>query len=203
MGARKPLAPELTPDPWLIVNVYMSADDVTIADGRSWYVRAHAIACELAPGDPATGAGVLAALSPQMGWLRNVALAREYVATSKAPKGITGDNALKAEKILSGAFSPLEILGGDKVRAFYACIIDPGNVESVCIDRHAFDVAVGRVTSDETRKALRRVGVYDAFAAAYREAARILSELFGETILPSQVHVVTWVVWRKLKGIED
>ena len=203
MGKRKPLAPELRPNVENIVNTFFSASDEDLAAGMEWYSVAHAHAVRIAGDDGAAiGAGVIAALSPQLGWTYNLELAERAFRDEKA-SGCVGANTNKANSIMWHYADPLDILGGQKVRAFYLAILEPHHVTAVVIDRHAFDIAVGRVTDDVTRRVLARVGVYEIFADAYRAAAHIISEAFGETVAPSAVQAVTWLAWRRNKGIVD
>lgn len=180
-----------TPKTRHILEVFAAATVAEIEEGLSWYADAHAVATHLDPEDPARAAGVLAALSPRTNWGRNVNLAARAYADGAASRTMRMC-VEAADRILAGA-DPLEVLAGPKVRAFYACIADPGCPE-VVVDRHAFDVAVGRVTNDTTRNALARVGVYERFAHHYTLAADRLD------LLPSQVQSVTWLAWRRLKG---
>lgn len=167
--------------------------------GINWYRTAHALARRLDPVRPELAAGVIAALSPMMDWDRNVMLAiRAY--EDGAASGALFGNVAKANAIMAGA-EPLEVLGGKKVRNFFAAIADPESDEAVCIDRHAFDVAMGRVTNDKTRTALARVGVYEEFQTAYIRAAATLTKQTGDHYTPAMVQAVTWVTWRRLKGL--
>lgn len=188
-----------------ITRTYRAATDDQRAHGRRWYADAHRIALELVPTDRtgATGAAVLAALSPRTQWTQNVNAARWAVAHSDMPRDAfaqaaptTGDNARKAWRILQGE-APLDVLGGQKVRAFYECIRTAGDHrQAVCVDMHAHDIAVGRVTDDATRGTLSTIKGYGAIADAYRRAARILSREAGREISPCEVQAATWVAWR-------
>lgn len=202
MGKRKPLAADQTPDVTNILTTFFGATDDELARGAGWYSEAHRIALELEPDDVRIGAGVIAALSPQTAWGErkgeNIELARRAFADGKAT-GHTGDSCRKATAILSHWQDPEDVLGGLKVRNFYAAIVDPHSPTAVCVDRHAFDVAIGRVTDNGTRTVLARVGVYELFAEAYREAARQI----GGGITPAAVQAVTWLAWRREKGIVD
>jgi hypothetical protein len=173
-----------------ILDIYARATVAELAEGLSWYSDAHAVALALDPQNPTRAAGVIAALSPRAGWGLNVNLAARAYADGEA-SGTLGMCKGWADRILAGE-APLEVLGGRKVRAFFACISDPESRE-VVVDRHAFDVAVGRTTNDVTRKALDRAGQYDRFAHHYELAAERLD------LLPSQVQAVTWLTWRRLK----
>lgn len=182
-----------------ILAVYRQATVAELAEGLDWYSDAHKLACTLSPEDPREAAGVIAALSPMMPWDRNQALAVRAYADNRTASGALGGSVAKANRILNGE-SPEKVLGGKKVRAFYGIIADPSS-DAVCVDRHAFDIAVGQVTNNESRQALSRKGIYEAFADAYVSASKTLSEETGMDISASQVQAVTWTVWRRLKGL--
>jgi hypothetical protein len=197
-----------TPKPNMnrILEIYRQATVAELEEGLSWYKDAHAVAVALDPENPRRAAGVLAALSPRMPWERNIMLAarayeefHNYPQDSAWASGALLANCVKADRILRGE-DPLDVLGGDKVRAFFETIADPMS-DAVVVDRHAFDVAMGRVTNDESRAALGRVGMYERFAKRYVMAARHLSQETGANISASQVQAVTWTVWRRLKGL--
>ncbi len=171
-----------------IINVFRSATPEQEEHGRAWYRSAHEVASMLADGDVRTGAGLLAALSPQTAWWLNVELACEAFETG-TPRGHIGDALSKAAKILAGV-DPASVLPmGRKTGHFYRCILDPSDPVAVCIDRHAHDVAVGQRFGD-ARRGLSAYGRYSLIAHCYWEAAQRL----GET--PSTVQAVCWVVWR-------
>jgi hypothetical protein len=189
-----------------VLAVYYGASADNLRDGLSWYSTAHNEAKAMGGRREwhlARNAGIIAALSPMNSWTNNLRKARLLVSlrgkvtvAKGQPNGIgLGDNVAKAVAIYRGA-EPLDVLGGDKVRAFYRTILDPkGDIDPV-IDRHAFDIAVGQVTNDAARQALQRKGVYQQFAHVYREAALIAG------IGSAQMQAVTWVAWREAKGID-
>lgn len=183
-----------------IVDVWREHTLSELDEGLHWYEDAFAFALTLDPEHPERAAGVIAALSPMKDWRNNCILAARAYERGYA-SGALSANVAKADAILSGA-DPLEVLGGNKVRNFYRSIVNPYDPDAVCIDRHAFDISVGRVTNDPTRRALARAGVYEAFAAAYKRAARIISK-DGYDVVPAQVQAVTWGVWRRKKGLAD
>lgn len=172
-----------------ICKVYRAATADELAQGIEWYARARRIAVELDPANPERAAGVIAALSPLMPWSRNVELARRAYALGTVT-GALGANCRKAQEILDGA-DPLNVLRGQKVRAFYLTIVNPAHPDAVVVDRHAHDVAWGSITTDSTRGgALSTKKGYAEFCEAYRRAAAILG------VTPSQVQAVTWTVHR-------
>lgn len=181
-----------------IVDVWRQATVAELVAGLDWYKDANALAVELAPANPNAAAGVIAALSPMMDWEQNKVVARRAYADGKA-SGALFSNCKKADRILAGE-RPEDVLGGNKVRAFYSIIADPSST-AVCVDRHAFDIAVGRVTNNESRQALSRKGVYESFANAYVRAARVIVRETGMDVTAAQVQAVTWVTWRRLKGL--
>jgi hypothetical protein len=183
-----------------ILEVWRQATVEELSNGLPWYEDAYAFASTLDPERPERGAGVIAALSPMKNWKENCALAGRAFEQGFA-SGALSANIAKADAILSGA-DPLEVLGGHKVRNFYRSIVNPWDPDAVCIDRHAFDIAVGRITNDQSRAALKRKGMYEAFGAAYKRAARVISKE-GYDVVPAQVQAVTWTVWRRLKGLND
>lgn len=173
-----------------IVDCYRSADSRSLTEGRTWYADAAGIAASLDPIAPTRAAGVIAALSPQTSWAYNVRLARQAYALGQA-SGHTRLFCSRANAIIRDGCAPLSILGGPKVRAFYALIADPEDGYTVCVDRHAVAVALGRTLTQRERKILERAGAYDHVADAFRKAAAELGEL------PHVVQAVTWCAWRR------
>lgn len=196
-----------TPSVANILAVYGMATAEDLREGLAWYQTAHNWCVVTAgPSRPhliRRNAGIVAALSPLNGWGNNKRKAAEVISKrgrivveKGMPNGIgLGKNVEKAIAIYNGG-DPLDILGGDKVRAFYQTILDPqGDIDPV-IDRHAFDIAVGERTDEKRRGILSRKGVYAEFANAYREAAKIAG------IGSAQMQAVTWIAWRNIHGIE-
>lgn len=185
----------MTPTVDNVIYAYLSASDSDVAAGMTWYDDAHMFAKSLDPVRFHRAAGVIAALSPMNGWKNNKAKAALlYAQNGDGSRVGLRNNVRKAQAIYRGE-DALDVLGGDKVRAFYATIVDPSGDHEPVIDRHAFDIAVGRVTDDETRQALGRKGVYARFADCYREAALLAG------IGAAQMQAITWVAWRNRKKI--
>lgn len=183
----------LTPTASNVLDVFSTADPETMVEGLEWYNDAHAFAKYLSPYKISKGAGVIAALSPMMGWESNKKQAlRAFLNGTADGLGLIR-NCAKAERILYGA-DPLTVLSGNKVRAFYSTILDPNGFAIPVIDRHAFDIAVGRVTDDATRSILSKRGIYEDFGAAYVAAAKAAG------VSAPQMQAVTWVAWRKAKA---
>lgn len=185
--------PRRAPRTHRIVSTYQDANRATVKAGLTWYRDAHAAASSLDPHNPERAAGVIAALSPRLGWARNLELAARTFADGHA-SGTLGASCRAATAIYKGA-APLDVLRGPKVRAFYTLIADPSDADTVCVDRHAIDIAVGlrmTVAERDADYVLTKDGLYERFARAYRRAA----ETLGKT--PAQVQAVTWLHWRGL-----
>jgi hypothetical protein len=192
-----------------ITSTFRKASQQDRTAGRDWYRRARRLAEELDPGHVERAAAVIAVLSPRLSWEKNVELAR-LAYRWHAERGDLGcamsgtlaawpglrTNALKAFRILGGE-DPDDVVAGPKVRAFWHTIVDPSDPRAVVVDRHAIDVAAGRVLDDKVRgHLLGRKGAYDALSDQYRRAARVLSKETGEDWSPAEVQAVTWSSWR-------
>lgn len=195
----------MTPSVSNVLAVYNNASADALRGGLSWYLDAHNFARMAGGGRKrhvARNAGIIAALSPMNEWRNNKRKAAEFISlrgrvvvAKGQPNGIgLGDNVAKAIRIYKGE-DPLDVLKGDKVRAFYRTILDPtGDIDPV-VDRHAFDIAVGRRTNDKARGILQRKGVYEEFANVYREAAKVAG------IGSAQMQAITWVAWKEMHNI--
>lgn len=216
----------ITPHTRNVTRVFRAASAEDLSAGRDWYARASRLARELADSLPADhahhgdidrAAAVIAVLSPRLPWPMNVRVARQayaiaarddfwstLVMTYTQDLPVLKGNARKAGMLLATTDPTDEIVRGPKVRAFWRTIADPTDPRAVVVDRHAIDVAVGRVTDDPTRgRILGRVGAYDAVAQTYLRAARILSRELGEPITPAEVQAVTWTTWRRTRALAN
>lgn len=186
-----------------VMSIYSVATEENIREGLAWYPGAHNFAKSLDV-DIERAAGIIAALSPMSGWENNKNKAAQLyrqngivcVDGKKNGIGLSG-NVTKAQEIYAGA-KPLDVLKGNKVRAFYETIVCPESVDPLpVIDRHAFDIAVGQRTDDKSRAILDRKGVYLEFADCYRGAADVAG------ILPAQMQAITWIKWREIHKLSS
>lgn len=188
--------------------MYIRANEYDREEGLHWYQNAHDSAEVISAKYHVpieTSIGVIAALSPGRNWGINLLEAEDFIrAYTKGLRGkdlpIVGTygyrNIRKAISILEGK-PPLEILGGNKVRAFYANILDPKGSE-VTIDRHAKGLAI-RSNSIKGATAEEDAIVTNAEYPYYAKHYVKLAERLG--IIPNQLQAITWVCWRRLKGV--
>lgn len=162
--------------------------------GMAWYDSAHALALELSPNDVWRGAGIIAAFSPLTPWNRNVILARTLVESNGTMTGGTLVNSINAASRIFHGEHTLDVLKGDKTRAFASAIADPSGSTIATIDRHAHDIAVGSSDfNDSTRKIGKRV--FRELSDAYCDAA------FWVGIGVCQMQAITWLTHRRVKGV--
>lgn len=188
-----------------ILAVYKLAQLEDHIAGNNWYYQAQAISRALAETtglDPMVIAGVIAAISPQNKWDRNVFMAeqvlrvwRETGVSALKQKGYFKLGLTKVDQILALADPTHEqvctILNGQKITAFFRCI--SGDLQGVCVDGHAFNIA----THGLVRKGISSVksfGVarYRALELAYQTAATKMK------ITPAQLQAITWITYRNL-----
>ena len=180
-----------------VTRVFRDATPAQLSEGMSWYAtalefsRALGVAYDLTTEQTA---GIVAALSPRVSWGQNVNSTIVFLKSGGVECGELGANVAKSRRIYAGESND-SVLGGNKVRAFYACIMAAGITNEVCIDRHAYDVMTNARNVDATRPKMSDT-VYRLGVAAYQNAARILSKEYGYTITPAQVQAVTWTAWR-------
>jgi hypothetical protein len=188
-----------------ILAVFFAANPAELQHGSRWYPDALA-ACETIaqsyslPVD--TVAGVIAALSPNNKWQRNIIDADNicrlytlggYDDAAQCKVSTFNGNKQKALQILSG-IAPLEALGGLKVRAFYSCILGD---DSVCVDGHAFAIWKGeRIPTTKTPKISPKL--YAAIASDYRNAASTINAVMGTAYNAAQVQAITWTAWHRI-----
>jgi len=180
-----------------ITRLFRTATPEQIDTAVNWYADAHEVASALAVKNGVwigTAAGIIAACSPMLSWGANVNLAARLMKEGGLTSGYLKSNLAKANRILAGEV-PLDVLGGDKVRAFYLGIFHAGRTTAVCIDRHAWSLAVNHRYAEGNIPTLKGKR-YAAAQEAYTRAARILSIEYGRDLTPPMVQSVTWVLWR-------
>ena len=199
-----------------ILGVFALATAGELQEGLEWYGRANRVAAEIASAHGIsleTAAGVIAALSPNNRWERNIVDAENIIrvySIGGAEEALNvkvctyGKMKDKAIQILEApSMSHHEdILNGRKITAFYQCII--GCKDSCCIDGHAYSIWFGdRLTMKNVPNIGKRL--YAEICSDYVEAAEILREAGSlnrfANLTAYEVQAITWVTWRRLHGI--
>lgn len=174
--------------------------------GLSWYSTARNQAVRIAARNRVSvecAAGIISALSPRNRWERNLLdadLLLKNVAVGNLEFKVSTfhENKSRAIAIANGT-KPLDVLSGNKTRAFYQNILTPDHPHIVTVDIHAFYIALGARTIAYNLSDAQ----YAIFANAYRTACkRINKESLERVVLPSQVQAVTWTHYRVIHGFD-
>jgi len=188
-----------------IIAVYRDADAVQYNEGLAWYSDAQKAAHDIAVKyDIAVYivAAVIAALSPNNKWSRNVTNAATLIDAFLRGDGIDSVKVSTYNKMKAKAWDILAVrpdydgaktmLKGQKITSFFMDIMGEFNVT---IDGHARNIAYNErvgLADDRTNIGVRE---YRALQAAYEEAARRVG------LMPYQLQAITWRVWRDRHGI--
>lgn len=181
-----------------IRQAYENASIESKLEGEIWYDEARVIAEQvtklLDTDDLRMGAGIIAALSPQMDWGENIEEAIKFTSIHYSTRQTRANNA-KALRILEGE-NPEDVLGGAKVVAFYHAILEPKGNYPVVVDRHAMRVYNGEpVTKRDLNRVFSNWRVIRRIQFAYRKEARRLG------IHPNVLQAITWVHQRKVNKL--
>lgn len=170
-----------------ILSVWKQATPTNIEDGAQWYLLRQQEVYEYAETyavTPEYVATLIAHLSPRTPWDRNIKGARS-VLRGQPIAGLIPANLARA--VAAGhTTDPLSTLKGKKTRSFALNML--GDLYEVTIDVWAARVALGACSDLENR--LKRVGVYEALAYCYRDAAQRVG------VTPPTMQATTWIVAR-------
>ena len=176
-----------------ILSVYRLATSDEISRGLQWYPLAHAIVCEWASTfdrSIANVACIIAALSPQVSWTRNLVVADDilYGSAPSIGGGILS-NVRKAQAIRDD--NATDTIGyfkiGCKVRSF--AINLAGNYDVVTVDTHGAQIASGDVCRTLRVDTWAR---YKPVARAYVDCAHTVK------LAPAHLQAITWLTWKRL-----
>ena len=189
-----------------ILKVYRRATPEDVANGLEWYDRAKryaSIISNLSGVNLNTVVGVMAALSPNNRWERNVKDTERMVWAWVRGEDLTDFkvscyNTMKAkawsilEDDLTDDTDILTRLNGQKIRSFYSNI---RGLDEVTIDGHAYNIALGirqGLTSDKTNMGKK---LYREMQSAYVKAAKRVG------VKPHELQAITWTTWKREHGI--
>jgi len=202
-----------------IVAKFTLATSQEVQLGVDWYPSAYKIAVRMAGtyGVPTeTAAGVIAALSPNNRWERNIVDAEAIIKCWRAGgtradmlnvKVCTyGKMKAKAIDILTRFDGNIEewqdittILKGKKIVEFFNCITNP-KLNDVCIDGHAYSVWFGQRL---TMKEVPAIGVKlrAQIKTDYRDATAFINEELHASFTAADIQAITWVTHKRIHNV--
>lgn len=168
-----------------VIATYQKSTKEQRERGRTWYRNAHSLAVFLDETNPTRSAAIIAVLSANKRWADNVHLA-EAAYDPDRPIGHTSDVVRKVARLMAGEPAISVLPFGLKTWYFFKLIDNPDDPDAVVIDRHAHDIAVGKIYGEENR-GLSAGGRYDLLVKVYKTAAEKLS------IPASVLQATVWV----------
>lgn len=191
-----------------ILRFYALASMAENQDGLTWYAQAHDYSKELAARFGITiqqAVGLIAAFSPQAGWVENKRYAVSYLhkPNSRVRSQVQTDKAnliltLKTEGDIYNALSTRD--AAYKTKAFFLNILNHDIPTDVTIDRHAIASCIQHPDNVSALDALYgnlTKAQYEFFQAAYITAAKQLD------ILPHQLQAIVWVTYRRIRKLTE
>jgi len=188
-----------------IKTIFNLSTPTEIRDGIVWYATAQQQCADISNLHDVPlniVVGVVAALSPNNKWDRNVKNASDLISAFIGGEAMESVKVSTYHKMKSKAWSILEampdndatikILNGQKIIAFYRCIMGES---TCCVDGHARNIFYGErigLTNDKVN-----IGVveYRTLAAAYTQAGIDLG------FKAYEIQAITWVTWRRIHNI--
>jgi hypothetical protein len=196
-----------------IIGTYHLASEQERIQGLQWYPKAYTAALALSAAHQVsaiTVAGVIAALSPNNAWKRNLTDAEALIGTYHRDGAYTasqlkvctyGVNLQKALTILKLTNPTIEdvatVLHGRKVSSFFRCIL--GSHTDVCVDGHAYSIWAGQtIPTSKTPKISPRL--YEQIARDYTQATTLIHSRTPshELLSPVALQAITWVTHRRM-----
>ena len=186
-----------------LLRLYHKATDADMVQGIAWYPEVRRIVGEWATTycyHDDTVAGVIAALSPQQEWSRNLIMADDILAGR--PPSVLGLRSNIAKARLMRDSNPLESLStrmmrlfpsGPKVNSFALNLAGDNNV--VTVDTHAMQAGLNDVMARYTLK----WAPYKVFAECYARAAVNVNRM------PCEFQAIIWHAWKRLypRGVKN
>lgn len=179
--------------------LYRRATPEDVAQGSAWYPNARKIVAEWSThyGYPVeTVACVIAAISPQCPWERNLIIADDVLAGRAPSIGAIRLNVVKAQRLRDETGSTLlahadermarHFPGGPKVTCFAANLA--GDSSLVTVDTHAAQAAIG----DPIVFPQLRWNRYALIAHAYIDVAHSVG------LTPADFQAILWVTWKRI-----
>ena len=196
-----------------IVAKFTLATSQEVQLGCDWYRSALNIAGRISDkyGLPTeTVAGVIAALSPNNRWERNIIDAEAIIKCWAA--GGTDEDVLavkcctyplmrqKALDILTRDIPIVEILNGPKLIEFFNCITNP-MLNDLCIDGHAYSIWLGQRVVMKDVPNIKAKKLRSQIKTDYRDATAFINDDLNESFTPADIQAITWVTHKRIYGV--
>ena len=195
-----------------IVAKFTLATSQEVQLGCDWYPSALKIAIRIATKYGTrveVAAGVIAALSPNNRWERNIVDAEAIIKCWAAGGTRTdmlnvkvctyGKMKAKAVDILTRDIEIVEILNGKKLIEFFNCITNP-RLNDVCIDGHAYSVWFGqRLTMKEVPAIGKKLR--SQIKTDYRDATAFINDELDTAYTPADIQAITWVTHKRIHNV--
>ena len=199
-----------------IVAKFTLATSQEVQLGCDWYRSALNIAGRIASKyhiRVEVAAGVIAALSPNNRWERNIIDAEAMIkcwASGGTDEDILAVKVCTYTKMQEKALAILRfdiyhkssitgILNGPKIIEFFNCITNPA-LNDVCIDGHAYSVWFGQRL---TMKQVPNIGkkLRQQIKTDYVDATTFINEELNESFTPADIQAITWVAHKRIHNV--
>ena len=181
-------------------NIIKTYRQKTKSELNDWYQEAHDFGIEVSEMFDNVSKrqvlGIISALSPLKEWNKNKELAVDLILTGNA--GHMKRNVQKARDILALNDdinlddNILNILNGEKTKAFYYNMAYPKRKTGVTVDRHAIAIAIGRTATNKEQAISKEV--YTFIEKCYIITAETLN------LAPLHLQSITWQTWKRVKA---
>jgi hypothetical protein len=194
-----------------ILAIYKMATPEEKRDGIVWYADALRDCTRIALDTSVPlhiVVGVVASLSPNNKWERNIQNAKGLIHANVNGDGMDSVKVCTYHKMKEKAWSILEampdhdgvitILNGQKIISFYRNIMGD---DTCTIDGHARNIAYAErvgLTDDKTNIGVRE---YRTLQAEYVQAAK-RTRVNGRALKAFELQAITWVTWRRIHNIK-
>ena len=186
-----------------LMSILDRTPDAVVLEGKDWYRQANIFVQDLADKYKLSlyqTAAVVACLSPAVKWETNLKDAqrlidtfyhRGYIGAKAITVSTYGAQKMKAIEVLTNRLR-LSPKTGPKTYNFAHNIHDPFDPNFVTIDRHAWNILEGAMNSGSVALTTKK---YNLAVDVYKVAAK------STGFLPNQIQAITWIQYRKEKGI--
>ena len=181
-------------------NIIKTYRQKTKSELNDWYQEAHDFGIEVSEMFKGVSKrqvlGIISALSPLKEWNKNKELAVDLILTGNA--GHMKRNVQKARDILALNDdinlddNILNVLNGEKTKAFYYNMAYPKRKTGVTVDRHAIAIAIGRTATNKEQVISK--DVYTFIEKCYIMTAETLN------LAPLHLQSITWQTWKRVKA---